>query len=172
MRGGGGNKPSSHSTQGRGLPSPSAPLRSLPHPGASSLLPRRSHTAAASLLESQHLSQVCKGEMHCISRSPVPGPERVSSCPDTRPQTTASLVLPFASPQKGFPSSVPVLFYLTHFTYVHFCSAKLPPSTCGDPSAGLIAWQIDCQGVPSVLTSIQLCLRDEGNPGPPTSPPS
>ena len=64
------------------------------------------------------------------------------------------LSLPFVSAQKGsLLPSVPMLFYLSQFTYTNLNPAKFPPSNRGDPSVTL---QIDFLGVPGDLTSVQM----------------
>lgn len=77
--------------------------------------------------------------------------------------------LPLALHKRGSLPSMPALFYVPQFTYTHLCPTKRSPSKCGDFS---VTPQKDFLAVPSVLTSIQFCLRDKANPGLPTSTPS
>lgn len=75
----------------------------------------------------------------------------------------------FLSRQKGFPPlSSTGCFSLLQFTSMHLAPVTLPPSNRGrDPS---FSTQTDVLGVPSDLTSIQLCSRDEESLGSPYFP--
>ena len=119
---------------------------------------------------SKGCSQKCTG-MLSTSASPVHGPERFSSCANPMPHFhNPSVFLCLLSLHtKGSLVSTALLFYLPQFTCMHLNPSKLSPSNCGHPSASL---QVDPLGFLSVLTPIQLCLRDQENPGPPTSLPS
>ena len=90
---------------------------------------------------------------------------QVLSYPTTPP--TASLSLPFISPPKGFPRSMPVLPILFLPIRIH--------TLLSHQAVSLHLWRYSCPsaacpGIPSVVTSILLCLRDKGNSDSPPLP--
>ena len=114
---------------------------------------------------SSALKAVCKvetGILH-ISCSPVHGPERFSSCSNTIPQFCSFSSSPFCLSTEGNPFPPFYTILSPPIAYMHLCPTKLSTFTCGDFS---ITLKIDFLGVTSVLSSIQLCLRDKGNPSP------
>ena len=135
-------------------------------------LQRKLHTSIASefelqmLLSNKETYKQRKATTLNTSHAPVPGLKRFSSCVNLMPHfINPSLFLSLLSVQRKhcLPSmALPFFSPLIHF--MHLAPATLSPSNCGDPSA---TPQIDILGVPSDLTSIQLCLRDEQSPGSP-----
>ena len=182
----GGNNPFSPSIPGRGPFSPSAPLRSLHRTLHSGRLPtswehgpwlpallqlcsRESH-----ILPNLRVSApktVCKTEIGTlrISRSPVRDPETFSSCSNLRLTFTTPLSLPFISAQKGFP---PLCAYAILSPPIHIHT----PQSC--QTVPLQLWRPFCHsaapfpGCSKCSDLNTVVLRDEENPGPPTSPPS
>ena len=168
---------SSKSTPGRGIFSSKMPQRSLVRTGLSTPEPaptspgvpataplwKKSHTSKISEFEFQMLfvkqtnKQTNNTATLSIPHSPVHGPERFSSCANPMPHSlNPSLFLfLFLSLQRkvSLPSMAPP-FFSPQFTFTHLTPAMLSPSNHGDTSASL---QIDFLGVPSDLTSIQLC---------------
>lgn len=163
---------SSHSTQWRGLLRLTVPLSLLLSLGLALLLPQVCSQGDRPQSGENPTTLYCVRNwffLRFFSCSLVHGFSLVQIRSYT---STVSLSLPFVSLQKASPP-LPCLccpqLYLSRFANTHLCPAELSQSSCGDYS---VTPPTDFLGVLSVLTSIQLCLREEGNPGPPTSPPS